>query len=443
MSGKNKHFKYEDRVVIQQSLKEKLSFKAIGKLLNKDCTSVSREIRRHVVTTYTGTWGKVFIDCIHRDKCLISNLCNNESCTRPICKGCREHCNSEDCPSYKKEICSNLEKPPYVCTGCSSYNTCKLPKIIYNADVADRVYRNQLKELRNGVTISEEEASKLAVIFKEGTKKGQSIHHIVTANGGEDTIGYSEKTIYNYIALGVIPGVINLDLPRKVSYKKRKKNSNQYIKVDKSCRVGRTYDDYLAFMKEGNNIYLPVVEMDSVEGKKGIGEKVCLTLLFTSCTMMFGFLRDSNSSSSVIAIFNKLKITLGEDLFSKLFPVILTDRGTEFSDPRAIEMSLDGKRQLTHVFYCDPMNSNQKPEVERCHADFRRIVPKGTSLNSFSQDDIQKAFGHVAAIPRQQYFDKTASQLFITIYGEDTFNKLGGVLVSPKDANLTPKLLAK
>ena len=56
MSGKNKHFKYEDRVVIQQSLKEKLSFKEIGKLLNKDCTSVSREIRRHVVTTYTGTW---------------------------------------------------------------------------------------------------------------------------------------------------------------------------------------------------------------------------------------------------------------------------------------------------------------------------------------------------------------------------------------------------
>lgn len=158
---------------------------------------------------------------------------------------------------------------------------------------------------------------------------------------------------------------------------------------------------------------------------------------------MFGFLRDSNSSSSVIAIFNNLKITLGEDLFSKLFPVILTDRGTEFSDSRAIEMSLDGKRQLTHVFYCNAMNSNQKTEVERCHADFRRIVPKGTSVNSFSQDDIQKAFGHVAAIPRQQYFDKTASQLFITIYGEDTFNKLGGVLVSPKDTNLTPKLLTK
>lgn len=75
------------------------------------------------------------------------------------------------------------------------------------------------------------------------------------------------------------------------------------------------------------------------------------------------------------------------------------------------------------------MNSNQKPEVERCHSDFRRIVPKGTSLNGFSQVDIEKAFGNIAAIPRPQYNDKTASQMFIAIYDEDTFKKLREVLI--------------
>ena len=183
--------------------------------------------------------------------------------------------------------------------------------------------------------------------------------------------------------------------------------------------------------------------MDSVEGKKGVGEKVCLTIIFSTCSMMFGFLRDANTTESITSVFDSLKIKLGEDVFAKLFPIILTDRGTEFSDPRKIEMSLDGKRQLCHVFYCDPMNSNQKPEVERCHADFRRIVPKGTSLNGLSQDDIQKAFGNVAAIPRPQYNDKTSAQMFIAIYGEDIFKKLGGVYVPPKDANLTPRLLEK
>ena len=72
-----------------------------------------------------------------------------------------------------------------------------------------------------------------------------------------------------------------------------------------------------------------------------------------------------------------------------------------------------------------------------------RIVPKVTSLNVFSQDDIEKAFGNVDAIPRPQYYDKTSAQMFITIYGEEIFKKLGGVFVLPKDANLTPKLLKK
>ena len=56
---------------------------------------------------------------------------------------------------------------------------------------------------------------------------------------------------------------------------------------------------------------------------------------------------------------------------------------------------------------------------------------------------IQKAFGNVAAIPRPQYNDKTSAQMFIAIYGEDIFKKLGGVYVTPKDANLTPRLLEK
>ena len=42
-----------------------------------------------------------------------------------------------------------------------------------------------------------------------------------------------------------------------------------------------------------------------------------------------------------------------------------------------------------------------------------------------------------------QYNDKTSAQMFIAIYGEDIFKKLGGVYVTPKDANLTPRLLEK
>ena len=59
----------------------------------------------------------------------------------------------------------------------------------------------------------------------------------------------------------VIPGMINLELPRKVCYSKRKKNPDQYIKVDKYCRVERTYEYFLAFIKLEENKYLLIVQI--------------------------------------------------------------------------------------------------------------------------------------------------------------------------------------
>ena len=62
MPGKNKHLTYDERVYIQHTL-NKLSLKDIGKKLGKDCTSISREVRRHTITVHTGPWGKEYNDC--------------------------------------------------------------------------------------------------------------------------------------------------------------------------------------------------------------------------------------------------------------------------------------------------------------------------------------------------------------------------------------------
>ena len=46
-----------------------------------------------------------------------------------------------------------------------------------------------------------------------------------------------------------------------------------------------------------------------------------------------------------------------------MFQVILTDRGSEFTDPAAIEFDAEGNRR-TYVFYCDPQRSDQKGSIE-------------------------------------------------------------------------------
>jgi lipid-A-disaccharide synthase-like uncharacterized protein len=67
------------------------------------------------------------------------------------------------------------------------------------------------------------------------------------------------------------------------------------------------------------------VEMDSVMGR--VGGKVLLTLLFKSCDLMLAFIRDRNTSQSVIDVFDWLCSVLGTQTFCILFYVILTDNG--------------------------------------------------------------------------------------------------------------------
>lgn len=87
--------------------------------------------------------------------------------------------------------------------------------------------------------------------------------------------------------------------------------------------------------------------MESVEGTNG--GKVLLSIHFVKAEFMLAFLRDSNDSQSVIDIFEKLYIELRCDIFISLMPVFLTDNGSEFSSPKAIEYDMQGNPR-TRIF---------------------------------------------------------------------------------------------
>lgn len=48
-TNKNKHLVLDDRYDIQHGLDASLSFKAIGVAIGKDCTTVSKEVRAHII----------------------------------------------------------------------------------------------------------------------------------------------------------------------------------------------------------------------------------------------------------------------------------------------------------------------------------------------------------------------------------------------------------
>ena len=134
----------------------------------------------------------------------------------------------------------------------------------------------------------------------------------------------SEKTLYKIIDSGLLK-VRNIDMPRKIRMRKRTTKLAAY-KIDKKCLEGRRYEDFLKYLEIHPDTH--IVQMDTVEGAKG--ESCLLTLHFTASSFMIAFKRDFNDSKSVTDIFNDIYDRLGANQFKKLFPVILTDNGSEF-----------------------------------------------------------------------------------------------------------------
>jgi transposase, IS30 family len=257
-----------------------------------------------------------------------------------------------------------------------------------------------------------------------------------------------QKTVYRYVNGGLLHTKRH-DLPRACMLKPRKAKSVEH-KVDAKCRIGRTYADYLHFIAQ--NPGLPVTEIDTVEGVKG--GKVLLTLMFMPYGFMAAFLLPVKTSALVTEAFATIRRLLAEnfgdagglELFARLFPVILTDNGTEFSAPSRIETDAEGNR-LTRIYYCDPNAAFQKAHVERNHELLRKILPKGTpyveptSFDGLAQTDLDLVMSHVNSYLRESLQDRTPYDLFTTAFGTRVAELFGVRRIPADDIVLKPALL--
>lgn len=416
----NKHLSFNDRLTIEKNLSLSKSFKYIAKLLNKDCTTISKEIKNHYKVMNTGSIGRRFNNCLYR------RTCPNRG----------KNCNISSCINFTEEKCSLLNKSPYVCNGCKNKIHCTLTKHFYDAEFAFKEYKHVLSESRQGLLIDQSEIDHLNSILVPLIKnQGQSIHQALVNN--KNKIMFSDKTIYKVIDLGLLE-VRNIDLPRKVRFRTRRKQTTVY-KIDKKCLVGRTYEDFISYME--NNSDTPIVQMDTVEGIKG--GKVLLTIHFVNCSFMLAFIREHNDAQSVIDIFNYLQKTLGIDKFKELFILILTDNGSEFSNPIEIEFDLNTGEKRTQIFYCHPSSPYEKGSCEVNHELLRRILPKGTSFDDLTQEDVNLIMSHINSYKRKKLNNESPHSIFSKLYGENTIIKLGIQEIEPNKVNLSPRLLKK
>ena len=172
------------------------------------------------------------------------------------------------CQHYEPEICSRTERASYVCNGCVSTASCCLHRFRYDAKCAQRMADSRLKDSRAGINCTEEVFERIIDIVKPLLKQEIGLDSIWCAHKGE--IPISKRTFYRWADLGL--GVCNIDLPKKVSYRPRKKNVSET--TSRPDLEGRTYADFAELSEE---VKMSAFEMDCIEGCRA-DKKVILTL---------------------------------------------------------------------------------------------------------------------------------------------------------------------
>ena len=407
---KNTHLTLEDRKKIQEGLENELSRTEIAKNINKDISTVAKEIK-------------------NRRKLKPRNPFNNPiTCTK--FKECRI-CHGK-CSEYEEIKCTRRDRKVGVCNLCPNISKCRLDKYFYYAKQAHESYLYTLKDSREGVNLNTKEMLEIVDIIKPLLKQGQSVYQILK---NHPEIKMCSKTLYMYIESGIFQdyGINNFSLRRQVSMRKRKKLKKRKESVNYE---GRRYKDYLEFVKE--NPTIPTTQMDTVYNHQD-GPYI-QTFIFQNTGLMIGFLHTEKTSESMASTLDNLQKTLEND-YQKLFSLLLTDRGSEFEKYELFEVNTETGEIRSNIFYCDPQTPSQKPHVENNHNYVRDIIPNGKSLKNLTQEDLNLMFSHINSTPRKVLNGKTPYEAFEFLYGNEILEKLNIQKIEKDMVTLQPYLL--
>jgi len=426
---------FKERVRIEAGIYARKSFSQIAKEIGRSTSSVTREVKQNrimVKTPYNfGT------DCIYPPNCAKTGLCGEEYCDKR-CWTCTDHDCTKYCDRCITHTCKKTVQAPFVCDACSekSKKACKYNKFYYLAEKADAKSKETRSKSREGIRLNQEELQTLDEILSPLLLQGQPLSHICNAHSME--IKVSERSIYNYIDAGEL-SVCNLDLRRRVKYKKRRKKQTE-IRCNKfNYRKGRTYEDFKKYMDEHPGT--PVVEMDTVRGLR-TKEQVLLTIMFNKNSVMLLILIEDETMDAVIEVFDRLTKVLGIRRFRKLFPVILTDNGRCFKNAFALEYTKSGAPR-TKLFYCDPQASWQKPHIEKNHEYIRYVIPKHKTFEGYTQEDMTLIANHINSTIRPGLGYKSPYELVETEEMKKLLEVLNMSPVAADEISLSPKLLRK
>jgi IS30 family transposase len=421
------HFSLEERLELEALVKRGIKAVEIGYRLDKDPTSISRELKRNRIFQ-----GRRFNNknratlCTRFRECEKEELCQR-ACIGYKCRSCKHIGCTKICGDFEKATCKKITRFPYVCNSCHDYRKCNLERFTYSSASAHTKAGEKASVSREGFDLTGAELANLEALISPLMKKGQSLGLIYSQH--RDEIPCSLKSLYTYVNSGVFE-VGRMHMVSAIRYKPRKKKKDKTQRIPKKCLEKRRYSDFLALDEDVRDTRW---EMDTVIGR--IGGACFFTFLHRLSRFMFCLPLKNKESAQTTAALDLIDSALSCS-FKEVVPLILTDGGSEFFDVDNIER---GGR--TKLYFCESYSAWQKGALEKNHTFIRRILPKSTSFDNVSERDCAVLMSHINSVCRPVLGGACPIDMIVPIIGQDALDAFGIEKIDPDDVCLSPELL--
>ena len=421
--GSKKHLTSTERFKILKYLSLGFNIPKIARLLCYNKTTIYREI--------------ILNSIVENKRCkpeigsFLNNCKNAQKCNSKGIKKC-----PDKCMKYLAKTCPLITKPYEVCNFCDRKNACKYEHLIYHPEIASDTAKERFRRGKTNIKLNDASLEKFDEYVSRLVINGQS-PEVIKSYSTIDEFPVCSKTLRNYIDKGLLTAK-NIDLRRKVSLKvssdyryPRNYSHNPLKKID------HLYDDYLHYIS--NHPDETTFQCDTVIGKRE-DKKCLLTIHADDLHFQMYILLSNKTAIKVNAAFINIRNRLGNDRFSKVFKVLLSDNGTEFDNLSDLEIDEDGM-VLCRVFYTRAYRSSDKAECERNHELFRYIRKKGKTLDTLDEMDIEIVNANINSYPRKSLKWKSPIEAMKERYGDDIIELLGIKEIKRKDVKLTAEVL--
>lgn len=332
------------------------------------------------------------------DRLMLHKLINHKKITSP--KKLSEIV-GKSVRTLQREILRGWET--FIASDLSNYET-------YSPDVAQRKAEENLKAKGPDLKLGSDFAlvEDIARLIKKQHYSPDAVIMHYEKDGWPTETRISVRTLYRYIAEGLIPEVSEEDLLHKGKRSKpRQKGPKRHSRaVSAQKSITNRPDEVENREVQGH------WEMDCVVSGKGKGTEALLTL--TERSKRYELIRKipAQTSASVVNEIDKLERTLGSRRFRELFKSITCDNGPEFMDAVGMERSCLTKRNRTTVYYAHPYSACERGSNENANGIIRRFIPKGAAIGEITNKKIKQIQDWMNNYPRRILDGLSAKEAF-------------------------------